>query len=121
MSLKSVSFLDELRTQFYIVVNFAVADDPHRSIFVAQGLLPAFEVDDRQPRVSEQAVPLQPLRAAQIVRTAMAQQFLRAARPCAHAVVERRRRIEGSVDSAHLSVFASSRPPVRKRPATAPR
>src|SRR5208282_604497 len=121
VSLKAVPLVHELGAQFDVVVNFAVADHPHRSIFVTQRLPAAFEVDDRQSRGSEQAMPLQSLLAALVVRTAMSQQFLRSARPGAHVVVETRRGIEGSVNSTHLSVFVASRSPVRKHPATAPR
>ena len=39
----------ELRTQLEVIVNFAVKNQPKSFIFVGEGLLPGFQIDDAEP------------------------------------------------------------------------
>ncbi len=84
--------------RFAVVVDLAVEDDPHRAVLVGDGLVPAVQVDDRQPAVAQDrlAAGVQPL----IVRTAMAD---RIGHLLDQARLDRTSRIEGddAADAAH--------------------
>src|SRR6185503_15141413 len=59
----------QLRTQFDVVENLAVEDDPKRAILVADRLLAGAEIDNAQPGVAQagKAVEIN----AKLIRTAM--------------------------------------------------
>src|SRR5690349_19801504 len=51
--LQAMAAFEERLTQFLIVVNLPVEDDPNRSVLVADRLLARLEVDDAEPPHAE--------------------------------------------------------------------
>ena len=73
----------ELAAQLAVVVDLAVADQPDRAVGVAQRLLAAFEVDDRQAAMPER-------RALVVIDAFAVGAAMRAARPaCARRALSR--------------------------------
>ncbi len=60
---------DQLLTQDRVVVNLAIENDPDRSIFIADGLVPGCDIDDAEP--SHAQADTSSSKSAFIVRTAM--------------------------------------------------
>src|SRR5262249_1882999 len=54
---KHVPAPGELSSELGIVVDLAVEDDPHRAVFVRDGLVSVREVDDAQPAHAERDAP----------------------------------------------------------------
>jgi hypothetical protein len=45
----------ELRLEFAMVVDLAIENNPHRTVFVRQGLVAPSKIDDRQPAEAKRA------------------------------------------------------------------
>ena len=95
----------QLRPLFPVVVDLAVLDDPDRAVFVADGLVAAGEVDDRQAPSGQTDVPVD--ERAPAVRSSVKQRFVHRLEDCRvhRATVERHQ----TADPAHVSECSSVR------------
>ena len=97
----------EVLPERFEVVDLAIEDDPDRAVFVRHGLVPAAQVDDRQPAMPERdgAVDVQTC----IVRPPVSQDV---AHPFQHGSVGRfvPRKVDESADATHGLSSASSHP-----------